>query len=884
MPSLGGLFGAISGAAEQVLIEFRAETGDVEKKLSALDAKLAQAEARQKAAFDAAQAQNAKAIAAEKEYAAIEQQISAIRGELAQKRVASSQLEFDAMAKVRTGLQANLAALSEQRTALALTVEAEQKHAIALQATAAAYAKKTAAARESAAASGGGAGGSALGGALGVAGGLVAFNAIMALDRALKDNIASWAEWGHAVEHASRLMGTSTENASKLLYVFQFFGLSVADADRTIAQLTRHIADNGKQFEALGIQTRKANGELVSSYDVFNQLREAMSRGGDGATKLAVQLQLMARGGSAAGQALAETNMILGLSNDQWQALGDQAERAGVVMDTKTARAAFDVYMQMRALTAEQRALGLGLSRELMPVLNGLQRFALGAMVALQGLGDAIKTLFTTGDIGATWDKLAALWTDTSRVDQLMQTAKDVLSMEDALQNNSGALKSNLDAGNAAATEAIRDQIKAVEDLARAQEEQSRVGLLGYEREAEGRIRAVEEAQRVADDAHRRETEGIQAEQRAADDTFRDAQEGRQQQIADLRTAIQLREQSLQQEEAAFQLTQDQRALRTTEQTQVGRTKGETLEAYNQRVYDHQRKLLEEQHRVTVAQKRLELDQFKANTDAQIRQIEAAGKAEQKVYEDRRRANEDRVRAIQDQQRTETERSQKAIRGIRDEMQAERDRVDKAIKGLQDVTRTQVEELNKQIENIRAAGARVPEWPTPWRNWGSPPAYTPNTQSPDARSRNAGAAPAAGTLPQEGDTQDIVGMGRAVFRGGEWHFDTIRPDTGGGSDVRFPFLDTIGNFLGGLGGSAHAYGGTLMLREPATLRGASGKNYGTFGESGTEPVTVSAGGGGGAQTIRIPVILDGRVLTEVVVEDLAREIMRRAAFGYSRKV
>src|SRR5262249_53299498 len=88
-----------------------------------------------------------------------------------------------------------------------------------------------------------------------------------------------------------------------------------------------------KQFEALGINVKNADGSLRSVTDVFGDLADKFSSGADGATKTAAALNLLGKGGKD----------LIPLLNDGKDALkewADTAQNMGLIVSKDTSVAA----------------------------------------------------------------------------------------------------------------------------------------------------------------------------------------------------------------------------------------------------------------------------------------------------------------------------------------------------------------------------------------------------------------------------------------------------------------------------------------------------------------------------------------------------------------
>lgn len=711
------------------------------------------------------------------------------------------------------------------------------------------------------------------------------------IGRAVKEDITGFIEYGHQIEHISKLMGTTTENASMLAYAFQRFGLSSSDVDRTVVQLTRHIVENEKQFDALGISTRDSNGQLRSSYDIFQNLREVMSQAADGTAKTALQLALASRGGSAAGQSFAELNAILSLNDEQWAALQTQAEAAGRILDERTAKAAYDTQQQMRELGQDTQNLALQFGQIAMGPIRWF----------VNGLMDIIDTLQVLGSVeGSFFDKFGAFFGAGPIAGAVQQKVAEAKAARNALANASegGNLIPNeaLHAGGGGdpEAEAIRDQIAAIREAAKAREEAMRDALTAFTREREAAIRAIEderkgreqmfaemvtqlqEEQRLRDDAHQAEIQRIQDEQRARDDAFAIRQRDRDSEISGIRAEVAAIDRQAQAESDLQNIQNAQKTLDHEQFIEINKTKSETLESYYRRTFDHEQRLSTDTQRLSDAKAKKVIDDRKAELDAQIKAIEAVGAADRRQTEDAKKNADARIReiqremaeekkkseaavkAIQEQQKTEKAASDAKIQGLRDQLTAEKQRVDDALKQLQRQTEATVKALDDQLKAHQRAAGGI----------GSAYAAAFNRIREEAKKSTDAVNDLHTALDNLGKVSLSDVGGNTISSGNQGDVPSSNGASGGtinvgGRNIVVPVQSGLlnmgpGQFVLDLLGKlkdrllqtnnttlpGFARGGSLTLTEPTMLVNLrSGQPVGLAGEAGIETATFTPGGG-----------------------------------------
>ena len=885
---IGGLLrGAVSGAqsaAEEILVQFKADTSALDAAMSKLDRAIAREEAQNTKKTAAYQAALQKALALEEDYDRKSQQLSEARAKAQEMAVLG----------VTKATDAEVTALQQELMAKAKAVESAQVHAgaignetKALTAHIAMLKADQAALQQRSAAMGSGpagisAGGAAVLGGLGAVGTMVAMNAVMALGRAVESTATSFAKYAHEVDHAAKLMGTTTENASVLVYAFNQFGLSASDVDRTIVQMTRHIVANGDQFAALGIQTKDANGELKSSYDIFDQLRHVMSNAADGTAKTALQLQLASRGGSAAGQSFAELNQILSLTDDQWHALERQARLHNAVLSETEALMGTDMVQSGRTFNQAIDGVGRALSRvvagPITDFLNGLNDI----LDTLAAFGKETADLNIFQKIGAAFDFSQSGTDRFGRVRADVEQAKRDRATIAALQSQGNdSVDPGINygggggGGNTAARQALQDQIDAAREAAQAAQDALREELTAFERTKNREIALIDEQQAASTKAHDAEIRGIEDQQRAEQNAFDARQRHHQDDIAALRDQLSLMEQGWQEEDARTQIAVDEASLKKEQAREVFRTKGMTDEQYQQAVFAHNRQIADSEKRLADERKKLARDEIKVSIGDRIKAIEKQAEVERLNLEVDKKAAETRMREIRDEMTAEKAQSDAKVKALRDEMTVQQQRVDDAIKQIQKESKAVIDALNEQLKaverftsgatagygNLAAAAERA-------RAAAAAAAAAAAGEAAAQAAANAGASASTGGLPTTGagshgpTTSEQRPHGFAGF----W-WDYMHRDLG---DQTAPSDNTTP--------LQFAAGGSMLLTEPTALMSMrTGRTLATAAMRAPEVATFGGegmGAQGGGGDIQIDVYVDGEPARAKVVRGMASSARR----------
>ncbi len=853
MPDLGGLIsGALGGArdaVERVLVQFEANTKDLEDGIARLDAATANSETQHVAALNRYRAQKAevqvlllKEEQAEKRLTDLKQIASAARTAAQQREIAALEAKIPIM-------QLNIVEAQREESVYLAASRALATHTRMLETDAAAL--KTRAAAASGGPTGISSAGAAVLGGVGAVASMLAITAVMGLGRAIEQTALAYVKWGHDVEHTSRLLGSSAEQASVLLYTFQRFNLDVAMTDRTILQLSRHVAENEEKFAALGVQTRDTNGHFRNAYEIFDQVRHVLSTTSDSIEKNVAMMELLARAGAGGGASFAELAAVLNLTDEQMVAVQAEASRLGFVLGDEAARKAFALQNQMVGNAQAMKGLQIAISQWAMPAIGNL----------IEGMTRTVAVVqYATKSWANFWDVITAFSGSAARarldafVDSAVADFKKIGEAVDAMGGPTPDVSNaSMSAAKQAATDAIRDQIAAVQEVARAEEEALREELSNFEATKQREIDLIEEQQHDSQRAHEAEIAAIEDEQRAADEAFNTHQRQREDTLAGLREQLSVMEEQWREEDARASLADAEKQLTMDKGTEVFRTRGMTGEGYQQAVADQNRRILADEKRVADEKKKIARDETKFKTDEGIKAIEAIATTQRRQLDDFKKARDEEVRLIRAQMKVDSDASAAAVKGIQNEVKAEKDRVEDKIKGIQNETRLTIAALNDQIKAADRLGAALDNATRP-RTVVVTVQY--NDPGHNIGERNTNPAPADPFTIGERNTNPAPA-------------DVVPHHSRGILD---PFFDLLN----------HDYPHSMLLAEPTALIGQSGRNYGVAAASGPEPVAFGGVGdsrGEDTMTVVIPLHMNGREIGRAVGEIKAR----RAGHGYGRR-
>lgn len=211
----------------------------------------------------------------------------------------------------------------------------------------------------------------------------------------------------------SQIVGVAVEDLSGLNHAADLSGVSLDELSASLNKLNKVNAQaydgtgkGAKAYDALGISVKNADGTLKDNYQLMNEIADAFSKMEDGAQKSALAQDLLGKSGAK----------LIPLLNGGSKGIADfraEAERLGLVIDEKTAKASEEFNDNLSRLQSVATGLGNKLARDIVPVLaeftstladpdtqEGLVDFAQGivkvaeyAVKAASGLGDMYRLI-----------------------------------------------------------------------------------------------------------------------------------------------------------------------------------------------------------------------------------------------------------------------------------------------------------------------------------------------------------------------------------------------------------------------------------------------------------------------------------------------------------
>ncbi|MHC2533361.1 phage tail tape measure protein [Bradyrhizobium diazoefficiens] len=226
----------------------------------------------------------------------------------------------------------------------------------------------------------------------------------------------------HTIDDADKLSKTSAklgvpiEQLSALAYAADLSDVSFDALSKSVGKLSKNMTEAAAKptseaanaFRALGISVTDSNGRLKSSDDVLGDVADKFSGLKDGAGKTAVSMAIFGKTG-------ADLIPMLNDGRDGLKEMKDEAEKFGLIIDSKTGKAAEDFNDNLTRLKAIWTGLITQSMTQVLPsmveISNAMVESAKNSgflSTALTVVSTAMKALVTSGVIvGAVFKSLS---------------------------------------------------------------------------------------------------------------------------------------------------------------------------------------------------------------------------------------------------------------------------------------------------------------------------------------------------------------------------------------------------------------------------------------------------------------------------------------------
>lgn len=168
-------------------------------------------------------------------------------------------------------------------------------------------------------------------------------NALKGVASSLKDAVVDAANAADEINTLAKTTGLSTDEIQKFQYASDIIDVSLETLTGSMTKLTANMASAkdgsgaaAEAFQALGISVTDSSGELRDRQDVFNETIEALGKIENETERDALAMQVF-------GKSAQQLNPLIKGGAKQLEALGKEAEEAGLILDKEALDSLNDV-------------------------------------------------------------------------------------------------------------------------------------------------------------------------------------------------------------------------------------------------------------------------------------------------------------------------------------------------------------------------------------------------------------------------------------------------------------------------------------------------------------------------------------------------------------
>lgn len=181
------------------------------------------------------------------------------------------------------------------------------------------------------------------------------------------------AQWADDVNTLSKTTGISTNELQKFMYASDLIDVSVETLSGALTKLTRNMAEPSKAaaaaFDTLKVSTTDATGALRDRQTVFYETIEALGKVANETERDALAMDIF-------GKSAQELNPLIKGGAQVLKELGDEAERAGLILSQETLDGLNDFNDKLDLLKSKGTAIKNLAAAEMTPAFDGLLEVA----------------------------------------------------------------------------------------------------------------------------------------------------------------------------------------------------------------------------------------------------------------------------------------------------------------------------------------------------------------------------------------------------------------------------------------------------------------------------------------------------------------------------
>lgn len=246
--------------------------------------------------------------------------------------------------------------------------------------------------------------------------------------------------------------GMTAEQTSTLVGVFRDMGVPTDQLDTLFARLGVNIAGNEDKFRALGVATRDSNGGMLGTYQIIQNLRQAVQEHGESLLTTAAAQSLFGRSGFKIMEALQATDA-------QWAESTERVRRWGGVVSQAAIAGADRFGDTLASLAQGITDIGVNIASAVDPYLRA---FVESFSKFVQSHLNEIVT-FAVNVVNVVTGFISGLFGITSAVEATAGTVTESANNASAATDTFGSSLKTAAGGADVFTTSVNGQIKAID-------------------------------------------------------------------------------------------------------------------------------------------------------------------------------------------------------------------------------------------------------------------------------------------------------------------------------------------------------------------------------------------------------------------------------------
>lgn len=196
----------------------------------------------------------------------------------------------------------------------------------------------------------------------------MSFAAVLGGGELFREAIQASQEFVLSTDRFARTLGISTESASALRLALDTVGVSTETYDAVNQRMTMRLRTNEERFQALGVVTRDANGQLLNGQQIITNAGNALLKFKEGTDRNLAATELFGRG-------WVQVQEILRLNQAAMDDAGQTARDLGLAMSRDDVEAAHAYQKAMADAEAVVKGMGMAIFREMLPQLTAMAKW-----------------------------------------------------------------------------------------------------------------------------------------------------------------------------------------------------------------------------------------------------------------------------------------------------------------------------------------------------------------------------------------------------------------------------------------------------------------------------------------------------------------------------